>query len=112
MSVCLCVFVLAGRIWDTTEAWWQSICMQLTNILKYEDKSPRLASWQRRLRRERANKLTTCRTSTVGSSWGKFEHATPQTNGTKKKKEKKEQSKLQLKAIEVVPPFKAILSGC
>lgn len=28
------------------------------------------------------------------------------------KKKKKEQSKLQLKAIEVVPPFKAILSGC
>lgn len=82
----MCVFVLVGRIWDTTEAWWQNICMQLTNILKYEDKSLRLASWQHRLRWERANKLTTCRTSTVGPSWGKFERATLQTNGTRKKK--------------------------
>lgn len=85
----MCAFLLADRIWDTTEAWWWSICMQLANILKYEDKSPRLASWQHRLCWERANKLTTCRTSTVGPSWGKLERAAPQTTGTRRRGKKK-----------------------
>lgn len=43
-----------------------------------------------------------------GPSRGKLERAAAQTEQEKKK----EQAKLQLKTIEVVHPFKAILSGC
>lgn len=80
--------MLAGRIWDTTEPWWESICMQLANILKYEDKSLRLASWQHRLRWKRANKLTTCSTSTVGPFMGQVGtcHLTDKRNKRKKRR--------------------------
>lgn len=54
----------------------------------------------------RANKLTTCHTATAGPLQGKSEHVAPQTYGTGVRR-KREQSKLQLKAIEVVPLFQS-----
>lgn len=88
--------------------------MRLTNILKYEDKSLCLASWQRRLHRERASKLTARSQFTVRPFYGgKLRHAAWQTNrGGRRRRKPRLQSKLQLEAIEVVRLSKAVLSWC